>query len=151
MTDVTWTTLEFEEKDRHPDWIWYAGLIAGIVAAISFFYGNIFFGIFIVLAGIIVIIYAFHTPQPVTITLTKDGVVINTELVPYANIRQFWLDESGKQDKLLLLVKTVFLPMTVLPVEGVSAETIRAALVPHVPEVLMKDSTSAKIFDRLGF
>jgi len=40
---ISWSTLEFEEKDRHPDWLWYAGLLFGIAATISFFYGNIFF------------------------------------------------------------------------------------------------------------
>jgi len=151
MAEVTWTTLEFEEKERHSDWVWYAGLIAGIVAAISFFYGNIFFGIFAIVAGITVIMYSFHAPQPIVTTITDKGVQINHELVPYESIKQFWLDESGKQDKLLLLVKRAFLPMIILPVEGVTAETIRESLAPHLPQVEMRDSTSAKIFDRLGF
>lgn len=151
MAEITWTTLEFEEKDRHPDWVWYAGLIAGIVAALSFFYGNIFFGIFAIIAGITVILYAFRGPQPLTVTINDTGVQVNHEIIPYATIRQFWLDESGKQDKLLLLVKTVFLPMVTLPLEGVTAETIRAALTPHVPELLIRESTSAKLFDHLGF
>jgi len=151
MAEVSWTTLEFEEKDRHPDWVWYAGLIAGIVATISFFYGNIFFGIFVVIAGITVIIYAFRAPQQLLIQITAEGVTINEELIPFAGIKQFWLDESEKQDKLLLLVKTTFFPMTILPVQGVKSEDVRAALTGNVPEVLMHDSASAKIFDRLGF
>lgn len=151
MAEVTWSTLEFEEKERHPDWIWYAGLIAGLVAAVSFFYGNIFFGIFAVIAGVTVIIYAFRSPQMLTISITSQGVTINEELIPFASVRQFWLDESEKHDKLLLLVKTTFFPMVTLPLDSVSAETVRAALVEHVPEVKMHSSNSDKIFDRLGF
>lgn len=151
MPELTWTTLEFEQKDRHPDWVYYAGLAAGIIAAISFFYGNIFFGIFTIIAGVTVIIYAFHSPKNLTIVINDNGVSINEDLLPYASIKQFWLDESGKQDKLLLLVKTVFMPMTSLPIEGVTAESIRAALIPHLPEVAMRESTSTKLFDHLGF
>ena len=151
MPELTWTTLEFEQKDRHPDWVYYAGLAAGIIAAVSFFYGNIFFGIFAIIAGVTVIIYAFHSPKTLTIAINDAGVSINEDLIPYASIKQFWLDESGKQDKLLLLVKTVFMPMTSLPIEGVTAESVRAALTPHVPEVAMRESTSTKLFDHLGF
>ncbi|MBY0328932.1 hypothetical protein K2Q02_02470 [Patescibacteria group bacterium] len=151
MDEVTWTTLEFEEQERHADWVWYAGLIAGIVAAISFFYGNIFFGIFAIIAGITIILYSFHSPKPITIVIGEKGVQINHEMIPYEGIKQFWLDESGKQDKLLLLVKTVFLPMVTIPIEGVASQAIREALVSHIPEVLMRDSTSAKLFDRIGF
>lgn len=151
MPELTWTTLEFEQKDRHPDWVYYAGLAAGIIAAISFFYGNIFFGIFSVIAGATVIIYAFHSPKTLTIVINEEGVSINEDLIPYASIKQFWLDESGKQDKLLLLVKTVFMPMTSLPIEGVTTESVRAALTPHLPEVAMRESTSTKLFDHLGF
>lgn len=151
MVEVQWTTLEFEEKDRHPDWVWYAGLIAGIVAAISFFYGNIFFGIFVIIAGITLIIYAFRKPQMLSVSIGNDAVTINNEVILYTSIRQFWLDESGKQDKLLLLVNTVLFPMVVLPIEGVKADTIRAVLISHIPEVQMQDSTSGKIFDTLGF
>jgi len=151
MPEVTWTTLEFEEKERHTDWVWYAGLVAGIVAAISFFYGNIFFGIFSIIAGATIILYSYHKPKPITVTIGEKGIQINHEILPYESLKQFWLDESGKQDKLLLLVKTVFLPMVSLPIEGVTADTIRATLLPHLPEVAMRDSNSAKLFDRLGF
>lgn len=151
MPELTWTTLEFEVKDRHPDWVWYAGLIAGIVAAVSFFYGNIFFGIFAIIAGVTLIIYAFHTPQTLTITIDDNGVSINEDMILYTSIKQFWLDETGKQDKLLLLVKTVFMPMNSIPLEGVTAESVRAALLPHIPEAFMRESTSTKLFDHLGF
>lgn len=151
MPELTWTTLEFEAKDRHPDWVWYAGLIAGIASVVAFFYGNIFFGIFAVIAGATVIIYAYRPPQTLTITINDTGVVINEDLIAYDSIKQFWLDETGKQDKLLLLVKTVFMPMNSFPLEGVTAESVRAALLPHVPESFMRESTSTKLFDHLGF
>lgn len=151
MPDITWTTLEFQENSRHRDWVWYAGLIAGLMAAVAFFYNNTFFGIFLILSGITVIIYSFHAPKELTVAISKDGVSINEELVPFSALRQFWLDESEKQDKLLLLGNTFLFPMIVLPVEGVTAQAIREALTPHIPEVQMRDSVSTKIFDRLGF
>lgn len=149
--DVTWTTLEYEQPDRHRDWNWYAGLIAVIIATISFFYGNIFFGIFIIVAGITVILYALRTPRHLTIIINDNGVSINQALIPYATIQQFWLDETDKQDKLLLLVKGAFIPLFILPLQGVTTDTVREALKPHLPEVEMRQSRSVKFFEGLGF
>ncbi|HTH92937.1 MAG TPA: hypothetical protein VL576_00430 [Candidatus Paceibacterota bacterium] len=149
--DVTWTTLEYEQPNRHRDWNYYAGLVAAIIAIIAFFYGNIFFGIFIIIAGVTVILYALRPPRHITITITADGVAINSELIPYGEIKQFWLDETEKPDKLLLLVKGAFMPMLVLPLQGVTAESVREALKPHSKEEEMRESRSVKLFDRLGF
>ena len=151
METVTWTTLEFEQQDRHRDWNWYVGLMTVIFAVIAFFYGDIFFGIFIVIAGITVVIYALRAPKQLTVTIATEGVSINQEFIPYVSVKQFWLDETDKQDKLLLLVKGSFVPMLALPLQGVSAETVRNALKPHSPEVEMRESRSIKIFEHLGF
>jgi len=151
MEQVTWETLEFEPRERHRDWNWYAGLVAGIAAAISFFYGNIFFGIFAIVAGITVILYALRPPKHLVISIGADGVTINDELVPYKTIRQFWLDETDKQDKLLLLVSGSVIPLLALPLQAVTAETVRAAMKAHVPEVEMRQSRTIKIFEQLGF
>ncbi len=148
---ITWTTLEFEPQERHRDWNWYAGLVAAIVAVLAFFYGDMFFGIFAIIAGITVIIYAVLPPKHLTILINADGVSINQELIPYASIKQFWLDETGKHDKLLLLVKGSFVPLMALPLQGVTAESVRAVLKPHTPEVAMRESRTIKIFEQLGF
>lgn len=151
MENVTWTTLEFEPRDRHPDWNWYVGLVAIIIAILSFFYGNIFFGIFIIIAGVTVIIYAMRPPKHLTVRIIPEGISINDELIPYKTITQFWLDETDKQDKLLLLVTGSFIPLLALPLEGVKAETVRAALKARLPEVEMRESRTIKIFEHLGF
>jgi hypothetical protein len=149
--DVTWTTLEYEQPDRHRDWNWYAGLVAVVIAVIAFFYGNIFFGIFIIVAGATVILYALRSPKHLTIVIKNDGVAINETLIPYTNIQQFWLDETDKQDKLLLLVKGAVMPLVVLPLQGVTVDTVRDALKVHISEVEMKQSRSVKFFEGLGF
>jgi hypothetical protein len=151
MEPVSWTTLEFEPRERHRDWNWYAGLIAVITAVLAFFYGNIFFGIFAIIAGITVIIYAVRPPKHLAITINAEGVSINGDIIPSASITQFWLDETDKQDKLLLLVKGAFIPLLALPLQGVSAAAVRAAMAPLAPELELKESRTIKIFEGLGF
>jgi hypothetical protein len=148
---ISWSVLEFEEKDRHPDWLWYAGLVFGIGATLCFFYGNIFFGIFLVVAGALVILFAQRKPKMLSIALDEKDIVIDEERIPYERVTQFWIDETEKPDKLLLLVKGSFVPMQSLPLADVTAEAVREELKKHTPEVQMRESTGVKIADRLGF
>jgi hypothetical protein len=151
MEPLSWTTLEFEKKDRHPDWLWSVGLIALLASVVAFFYGNIFFGIFIIIAGAVMIMYARKHPKELSITISADGITINDTIIPYQNITAFWLDEGGKQGKLLLLVKNSFIPTLALPLSGVSAGQVRTILAPHIKEEELRESRSIALFDRLGF
>jgi hypothetical protein len=151
MQPLSWSALEFEQQDRHPDWLWYAGLIFAIAAATCFFYGNIFFGIFLVLAGVAVIFFAQRNPETLHITLEEKEIVINDERIIWERVKQFWIDETGKTDKLLLLVKGSFVPLVSIPLSGVTAEAVRTEMVKHAPEVTMRESTGIKIAERLGF
>lgn len=151
MDPVSWTTLEFEPRERHRDWNWYAGLVAVIAAVLAFFYGDIFFGIFAIIAGVVVVIYAQRPPRHLTIKILPEGLSVNDEITPYANIQQFWLDETDKHDKLLLLIKGSFVPLLSIPLAGITADAVRTALTPYVKEVEMHESRTIKIFERLGF
>ena len=143
--------MEFEKKDRKPDWIWTIGLVAFLSAVVAFFYGNIFFGIFLIIAGAVTIIYALKHPKELRISIEEKGVSINESLIEYKSITSFWLDETGKEVKLLLLVKTSFVPTLSLPLVGVSVQQVRDALTPHTKETEMRESRSVALFDRIGF
>lgn len=93
-----------------------------------FFYHNIFFGIFLIIAGAVTIIYALKHPKELTVTIEEKGVNINDSFIEYKNITSFWLDENGKETKLLLLVKN-FIPTLALPLVGVSSSQVREALI----------------------
>lgn len=151
MDTLSWTTTEFEEKERHPDWIWYAGLIFAISATLSFFYNNIFFGIFLVLAGTYVVLFAQRKPRTITVTCYEKTLTVNEKTFNWNNVTQFWIDETGKPDKLLLLVKGNLFPIMSLPLEGVTAETVRQEFAKHAPELFLRESTGVKIAERLGF
>jgi hypothetical protein len=148
---LSWHTKEYEEKERGRDWHWYVGLIAVLAAVIAFFVHNIFFGIFLLVAGTVVIIYAKRKPEDMQIEIGVDGISINGDNIPFKHIKQFWLDETENQDKLLLLVQTSFVPLLAFTLEGVTATEVRAALDGKIPEIEMREPTSVKIFDRLGF
>jgi hypothetical protein len=151
MDTINWKVMEFEKKDRHPDWLWTVGLVSVIGAILCFFYGNIFFGIFLIIAGVVVIIHALHDPKELNVTINNSGVQINEKMFDYKKIKSFWLDESGKEDKLLLIVSGSFVPMLSIELFGVKAEEVRVLLSKYIKEEEMRESHSVALFDRLGF
>ncbi|HSE56945.1 MAG TPA: hypothetical protein VLB02_02585 [Candidatus Paceibacterota bacterium] len=148
---LSWSVHEFEKKDRHPDWIWAAGFVALVIAVLSFFYGNIFFGIFALIAGGAVIFFALREPKTITVTLSAETVRVDEQIIPYTKIEKFWLDEHGKTDKLLLAAKTGFVPVITIPLGEVAAETVREYLKQRCTESAIPVSFSTELFDRLGF
>lgn len=151
METISWTTMEFEEKDRHPDWVWTAGLVFGIAATISIFYGNLFFGIFLVVAGFLVIMSAIRAPKSLTISIEEKIIRVNEDTLAYERIKRFWIDETAKPDKLLLLVRGGLSPVMAFTLEGVTAEAVRTALkTKEIPEEFIRESTGVKIAERLG-
>lgn len=151
MDSISWKTLEFEKKDRHTDWLWTVGLVSVLSAVLCFFYGNIFFGIFLIIAGAVVILYALQNPKELEVTLSESGIKINELSFDYKAVPAFWLDENGKEDKLLLRVKGSFVPTITLTLVGVKAEDVRTLLNKYTKEEEMRESRSIALFDRLGF
>ncbi len=148
---LSWSVDEFEKKNRHPDWIWTAGFVALVVAVVSFFYSNIFFGIFAIIAGASVIFFALREPRHITVTLTAEKVIVGDHELPYTKIEKFWLDERDKTDKLLLAAKTGVIPVIAIPLATVTAEQVREFLKPYCTESAIPVSFSTELFDRLGF
>ena len=104
-----------------------------------------------IISGVVTIIYALKHPKELVIEISKDGVSINGSLVDYKSITSFWLDETGKQTKLLILVKTSFVPAIALPLVGVSSEQVREALLPYSKEEEIRESRSIALFEKIGF
>ncbi len=152
MEELSWITHEHPHKERTSDWVWYAGLISVIASALSFYYKNIFFGIFILVAGFVVIVIAIKKPREMKVMITKDVLFLNEAGIPLKAIERFWLDETGELDKLLLRVRGSFAPRIEITLEGVSAEDVREFLTScDCKEEEIRPSISAKVFDRLGF
>lgn len=148
---LSWTTLEFHKKERHPDWHWTAGLVAVVVAVLAFFYHNLFFGIFALVAGGVVIFFSLREPRALSVVLGKDAVSIGNQTIPYPKIDSFSLDEEGETAKLSLVVKTGLVRVVVVPIVEHSKDEVRTFLLPHLSEKETPLSFSKKIFDRLGF
>ena len=157
MDRLEWTALEYEEKERDPDWFWALGIIVVTSSIASIIYSNYFFAVLIILSGGLLGFFAKKEPDLVSYELNAKGLRIRTRLYPYENIKSFWVQVAHPEDvedKDFLFVKTerFFMPILVIPIDVSMAEEVRNIMLDrNIPEEEMREHASEKIMDRLGF
>ena len=149
---LEWTALEYEEKERGNDWFWALGVIILASAITSFIYTNYFFGLFLIIGGILLGTFAVKKPDLVFYELNEKGLKIRNRLFPYTNIKSFWIKKDLEKSTLFIKSERLFMPIISMPINQNSAEEIKNFMLSeNVPEEEMKEHVSEKIMDSLGF
>lgn len=148
---IEWSALEYEEKERGNDWFWALGIIVVASSITSFIYSNYFFGLLLIIGGILLGVFAVKKPDLVFYELNEKGLKIKNRLYPYKNIKSFWIKKDSKP---ILFIKSerLFMPIISIPIKQEIAESVRGfMLAENVKEEEMKEHVSEKIMDSLGF
>jgi hypothetical protein len=149
---LEWSALEYEEKERGNDWFWALGIIVVASSITSFIYGNYFFGLLLIIGGILLWVFAVKKPDLVFYELNEKGLKIKNRLYPYENIKSFWVQKGEEKSTLFIKSERLFLPIISMPIELNSTEEIKKFMLSNkVPEEEMKEHPSEKIMDSLGF
>ena len=155
---IIWSALEYEEKERHPDWFWALGVIVVAISITAIIYGNYFFAILIIIGGFLLGFFAIKKPDVVFYELNEKGLKIRDRIYLYEKIKAFWvqkpLSDDGKIMQLALFIKSqrLLVPIFSVPIEEDSVVKIHNLMLAHdVPEEEMKEHPSEKIMEALGF
>lgn len=154
---LSWTALEYEEKDRSPDWFWALGIIVVTSAIASIIFGNYFFAVLLILSGLLLGFFAIKKPDVVSYELNVNGLKIRNRLYPYENIKSFWVQlgttrETNLKPILFIHSERAFMPILSIPIMAEMAEDIHSIMLSqNIVEVEMKEHPSEKIMEVLGF
>ena len=152
-TFMAWNASELKEKTRRVDWYWAVVLIAlgGIV--LSVIYKNYLLGFLLLLAGVLVIVYAVRKPAQVTVELSEQGLKVNSNMYQYQDMDAFWIIETkdGEQKLLIHTPKALFSFLDLHIAEEIDILALRDILLNFVPEVEMREPLILRISDRLGY
>jgi hypothetical protein len=74
--EVKWEAHEYDHHDKTSGWYWGSIAIAIVLLAYAVWQRNYLFAFFIVLAEILVIIWANREPQKLAFTLNEEGIAI---------------------------------------------------------------------------
>ncbi|RJP45634.1 hypothetical protein C4587_00585 [Candidatus Parcubacteria bacterium] len=100
--ELEWQAPEFEYREKNVAWYWISIIIAAVVLGAAVWQGNFLFGFFVVLAEILVLVWASREPRTVRFALTDKGIGIDKQAVrPYDQISHFTVSEGGPEWMLL--------------------------------------------------
>lgn len=151
---IRWDSYEFKYREKTRDWFWLVGIITVSSALIFMIFDNVLFGIFILIAGFILMYSSQRKPYIIEFELTNKGVIIGGQMLPFRNIYSFFIfNDKVSPPKLLLKTNRKIAPIVVVPIETdyVDAETIHDFLIHFLPEEEMHESLSHRLFESLGF
>lgn len=74
--EVTWQAPEFEYHEKDVSWYWISIIVAACIIAFSVWQRNFLFGFFIVIAEILVIMFANQQPRMISFSLDENTLTI---------------------------------------------------------------------------
>jgi len=152
-TEITWRAAEYEHVEKGGGWYLIVGGTALILLIIALWQKNFFFGIFILLAGIMVITLGNRRPTVLDFKLTDGGCELGRGVFyKYDQMENFSLrNRPNRLDEMIFRKKTTFNPFVRIPVDSRTAEKARIFLAQKLPEVQYEGSLLDILIDFLGF
>lgn len=152
MREVSWEAPEHHHFDKSTDWYWALGIITIAGAITTIIFGNVLFGIIILLAGATTALISSRPPRMVSYSITPRGVRTGTQLHPYSTLRCFFLDEDHPRNvQLLLESKNVLTPLMIIPVPDELVEDVEYMLEERLPEEHLEEPLGHRLLELLGF
>ena len=152
LRSIYWEAPEHTHIEKTADWYWMLGIIgvAGSVASIIF--GNVLFGVVILLAVMTIFVTSHRTPRVIDFEVSVRGIRIEQNLYPYSTLDAFYIDEehpAGPQ--LIVRSKKLFVPLLILPIPEKYIDDIEDVIAPRLPEEHIEEPLSHRLMEYLGF
>ncbi len=77
--EISWDAPEFEYREKDVSWYWLSIIAAAIIVAFAVWQKNFLFGLFVVIAEILLIIWGNRLPRTVSFSMTESGLTIGAE------------------------------------------------------------------------
>lgn len=151
---ISWDAPEYEHRPKESSWYWVTIIIALICIAVAVWQQNWLFGLFVIIAEAMLIVWGNREPDEVRITFDQRGLHMGErKFYPRSHIEAFSIIEHGHTDwhDLIVLLDRRFTPTIRIHVPENKVAELRAALPKVYPEYDHQE-TFLDIFERyLGF
>lgn len=150
---ISWKAAEFHfiEKDA----LWHTGIVLAGVLLLIFAYAthNLFFGIFVVIATILVMEFGRRRPRILEYGVTNNGLTIEKKLyLPYEKIESFRIHKrQNRLDELVFKKHSKVNPFLYVPVDEKTALMAQEFLLRYLPEDEHDESFVEIIAEWIGF
>ncbi len=149
---ISWKIEEYAHREKGPDWFWALGVIAIAGAAIAIIDHDVLFGIFIIIAAIILGFYAARKPDVIEIAISDAGIMIRNYFYPYEKIKGFAVDENESGNHLLLESDRQVVPIISITLPAsIDTEGLIGLLRTKIPEKPLKEHFAHRLMEHMGF
>lgn len=76
---ISWDAPEYEHRPKEVSWYWVSIIVSVVLIAIAVWQENWLFGVFIVIAEVLVLVWADRAPDMIPITVSEKGVRIGED------------------------------------------------------------------------
>lgn len=149
--EITWKAPEFIKYEKGPDWYWAVGVISITIAVAAVVFGNVLFGILVLIASVALTLQGSQDPEIREFSVDRQGVQADEILYPYSSLKSFWVENNPHEQKLLLQSEKAWMPYIVMPIAEVDPEEVRDFLLQFLPEEEHQEPLTQKIMEYLGF
>jgi len=104
--EINWEAPEFEYREKTVLWYWAVIAAATGILALAVWQKNFLFGVFVIMAGVMIIVWGNREPRMAGFKLAQDGLVIDgRKTYQYKEMESFALDDSDEGKWALMLFK----------------------------------------------
>ena len=156
MTPFTlhWQAHEFEYHPKGVAWYWGSIIISVLLIAVAVWQRNFLFGFFVVIAEILMLVWANREPELLTFTLNEKGVAIEGhKFYPVREIASFasFEDWSNEWSTIIIDLKGHLRPSVRIHVPRERFNEIEHAMQTVIPLVHKEESMIDILEKFLGF
>ena len=138
---ISWKVAEYVEHQRTADWYWWIGLIAVTMLGFAIWEKSFLFGVLVLLSWFVITLYAARPPRTLNIAISENGIVVENNLYPWANLKSFWIFYNPPlKQELSVESKKTLMPYIKIPLGETSPEKVKKIISKFIPEIEQQES-----------
>lgn len=148
---LQWSAPEYRMPELMPYWYVWPGAVALAFAVLGIAVQSFFFVAFVVLAFIVVVMYAKRQPRQIQCAISSKGIFIGRAFHNFSDIKSFAIFDAEAAPELSLEVDRISTPYVRVPLGDMHPNRVRAILTDFLPEEKHKDFLTDQIARSFGF
>lgn len=146
-----WTAFEYEKIEHGPYWFIGTGAMAVFLIIIGIFAKSYFFIAFIVLAYIVVALYAKREPRELLFSITPEGIKIGSAFHKFSDLKSFWVLDREDGKYLSIETTKALSPFLRIPLGNRDIEIVKKIVSRFLQEKEHEELLTDQIAKIIGF
>jgi hypothetical protein len=136
--EVKWEAPEFLYQVKDVSWYWLSIILAIVVLSIAVWQQNFLFGLFVIIAEMLILIWGNTRPRDIQFRISEKGIDLGAhQFYPYSELAYFSIDEEADYywSEIYLTFKTKFHPPVKALIPNDKVENIRSRMKLFLKEI----------------